>query len=191
MNPLPVTARRLRHRAVQANDGVLPDVTFLPLFEASGNVRQVLLVSAAPAQVSLLDWSPGLVRVPVFGPIQLSQAAAALRPASDLQLSLSGTLWHFDRDWLLDQERFARGDAYQALRAGNCTDRWSEPVRMLWFRRDLSRVVLVGVRRNGGVELKGWSDRFLPKDRPHPKMPPRRPGAGARGGWVLEPIWHA
>jgi hypothetical protein len=182
MNPLLVSARGLCHRAMQAEDQLIEDVSLLPCFEASGRVTQVVLVRRSPSMICLLEWRPGLLRVPLLGPVTLRRPAASLRPINSDQMEFRGMLWSNDMAGVLGTMAPGRGD--NLLRVANGAPLMGG-VKMLFFRRDLSRICQYGTR----VEVKRWDPKLFPAT-----MPVRRSAVIAqprRLVWRLAPIWKA
>ncbi len=194
MNPLPVNAKNLRRRAAQFSDAQLPNVSLLPCYDESGAVRQLLIVTDDGRRVAMLEWRDGLVRVPWSGPMIIDEPTGVLRPLSSYQASQAAKLWHFDPDWLLRKPGCASGTDCRSIMAMNCDGRWTGKVGGLFFRRDLSRISLVGVKQSGGgYSLVGWRAKYLPSG-PAPTVaqlaaPAARPSPG-RTVWVLDPIWQ-
>lgn len=195
MNPLPVNAKNLRRRAVQFTDVQAPRVTLLPCFDESGAVQSLLVVDHGTARVSRLEWRGSLVRVPWSGPVRVDAAIGSLRPLGSIEASQAAALWHYDPDWLLGRAGSAAGADYARIVAMNCDGRWREKVGGVWFRRDLSRISLVGISRNGGYSLVPWRTKYLPAapaGSAAVAQPPAEAlrGARRRTGWVLDPIWQ-
>lgn len=195
MNPLPVNAKSLRRRAVQFTDVQAPRITLLPCFDESGAVQSLLVVDHGTARVSRLEWRGSLVRVPWSGPVRVDAAFGSLRPLGSIEASQAAELWHYDPDWLLGRASSAAGADYARIVAMNCDGRWREKVAGVFFRRNLSRISLVGIRRNGGYSLVPWRAKYLPAA---PAAPPKvaqplcgvLPRVSRRTGWVLDPIWQ-
>ena len=180
--PLPVRTRRLYRRCLQTSEGRAEARAVLPLFTREGRVEKLLIVTdSTPA---LIDWRPGLVRVLVIGPIVLKESFAAL--SRGRSFTVPGGLWYDDPNRLIDAGDALVPYSCTELAAKNCSGRWTERIGSLYFKRDLSRIVMVSIKSSDGIKLARWKSKYLPDA--GPCAAPSRPRRG--GCWELDPIWR-
>jgi len=186
MNPLPVSARRLCRRALRTQDCVIPAAWLLPFFDRAGSVQAIMLLTSESGDICLLPWRPGLINVPVWGPISLAGHGTSIRAIADEQFKKIELLWHFDPWWVLAADRYAAHRAVGPLKATNCAGRLRRKVKMVYYRRDLSRLSSVRIRTRNGIEIESWKRDLLlaSKVAPAPAPIERAPPA-----WRLDPIW--
>lgn len=189
-----VNAKSLRRRAVRFTDLQLANVTLLPLFEDSGRVQSLLVVALEPQMVAMLEWHAGLLWVPWSAAVICSETTGVLRSMTSYQVSQAAKLWHYDPEWLLVKAGAGADVDYGPVIAMNCDGRWSGKVGGMFFRRDLSRISLVGLSQaGGGSNIVRWRAKYLPPG-PAPRTAPLTSLAarsrGARTMWILDPIWQ-
>jgi hypothetical protein len=194
-NPFGVSVKRLADRTVRLRDVSLENCALVPLFDAQGVTAKVVLLSPRTRECWVLDWRPGLVRVPWLRAVRMDMPRVpSLRPAA------AESLWLFDRQGLIDL-----GIASLCGRAvaSNAADVLPKTVVGLTWRRDLSRIAGVWMKKKGGgTELGQWKADWLADASPQPtaracpspaaeaSLPPGTEAPGRlKGGWVLDPIW--
>lgn len=189
-NPLPVSARRLCHRDLQAADGLVRDVCLFPFFDLSGHVRHVMLLTAEPTLIQVLPWQKGLFRVPMWAPIRSSASFAGLRPITRADADLLRALWHFDPWWMLDEPAYASHWAVPILKATNCADELAQKhhIRMVYFRRHLSRLSGIIIRTKSKLQYTGWKAVYQPVKQPTPVHEPSQ-AVHEKPRWRLDPMW--
>ena len=190
MNPLPVSARRLCHRDLQAADGPVRDVCLFPFFDRSGWVKHVMLLPAESTRIHVLRWHEGLFRVPMWAPIRSSASFVGLRPITEADADLLGALWHFDPWWMLDQPAYAGHWAVPTLKATNCADQLAQThrIRMVYFRRHLGRLSGVIIRGPGKIQYAGWKADYPPAKESTP-VHKHIGTVHAKPRWRLDPMW--
>ena len=186
-NPLPVSARRLHRRAAQATDRLLTEASLIPFFDRSGDVRWIILLTPESPDIFLVQHLPLRFRVPLWGPVELATVAKELQPLDRQRAAPLQRLWHWDPWWLLNDPRYAGHAAARILTSTNCAGRLTRKVKMFYFRRDLTRLTGVLIRKKAGTELILWRAALLPPPEPAPAEPP--PPAPAGLTWHLDPIW--
>ena len=187
MNPLPVSARRLCHRTCRTTDGLTRDACFLPFFDGESRVKWVMLLTDEPGRIYFVPWRPGLFRVPLWGPIRLATDFTRLRQITDEDGEAIQALWHFDPWWMLNANCYVSHWAVDLLKGTNCAGRLSRNVRMIHFRRDLSRPTWVTILEKDGTTRTSWQLSLLPA----PPVPPAPETANKSSPtWHFDPIWR-
>jgi hypothetical protein len=177
----PVSSRSLRKRTLQGNAGRLSRAALFPLFDQSGQVRQVMVV--APDSSRLLFFDPGEAApiVPLWGTIRFRRQFSW---RADDDLSGAEPLWHFDPDWMLRDSRFESSEMAPLIRATNCAGKFKQRIKFVYFRRDLMRVRWVTNRSSDGWQLIRYNPDLLPPPPSQPRRARKRPA-----GWTLSPFW--
>jgi hypothetical protein len=188
MSILPVAASNLCRRAVQLADRYLAEATLFPFFDRAGVVQVILLLTPASDEILVLPWSRELVSVPFRGSICIAAGWADLRGVAG---SVSGVLlkaWHFDPRWVLKEEPYVFHRMMPELTLTNCAGRCRKKIKMLYFRRDLSRVSLYAGRDSEAIVINCWDSELLPDQ---PAAAALLCAAKARHRvWALDPIWQ-
>lgn len=188
MNPLPVSARRLKRCSLKTVGRSIRKAGIFPFFDQQGCVKWVMIVAPDLPGIHVLPWSTGLFRVPMFGAIALFDLDTPLQQITEENLKPIQTLWHYDPWWVLDRDDYIGHWAVNQLKATNCVNRFQRNVKKVYFRRDLSRLNFVAVVSDKKKEtsLIGWKESFLPP--PAPAVPPP-PTPRPTTIWSFDPIW--
>jgi hypothetical protein len=188
MSLTPVAASRLRGRAVQLSDRCLPEASLFPLFDRSGKVSRVFMITPESSEIFALVWRARLVHAPIRKPVRIAMRWTELRSVTDLLAARLADLWHFDPWWVLNEEPYVAHRMAPQLRATNCVGRATRRIVMLLFERDLSKATYYKKRKTYPLNNSvAWQENLLPArpdDITEPVVLKRRPG-----GWVLNPIW--
>jgi hypothetical protein len=179
MSPWPVSKKRLEDTTVRFSDGRLPHCAVVPLFEPSGDVRAVVLLSPSTQECWVLDWWPGLVYVPPFKAARMSIARGSATRATRGE-----GLWFHDPRGLIE---LAIRSLCSDFAARNAAAVLPKKVAGLIWRRDLSRLWGVSIQKNNrsGTELGRWKPDWLPATRLERQQVP----TCRVTGWVLDPPW--
>lgn len=184
---LPVSSRKLHDRTVKAQDQTIGAATLFPMFDGQGVVRRVMLVDGQSAGIRFFDPSETAVKIGLWGPIGLDPRLGTLVPLDGGQLDVVGRLWHFDPWWLLAAARYRAVEGVDVLKATNCVELLSGPVRSLLYDRKLCRVGWVWLSKKGQHEVLRFRGGMLP-DAPRSGPSLSRP-APSRAAWRLTPLW--
>ena len=138
INPLPVSAGRLRGRTIRFLDQSVRGVSLFPFFDRSGEVRQVMIVLRDSQELFLLPWGPNRIRVPFWDAVIVRHELATLQRIGPTPLQAIDGLWHYDPWWILDDDRYAGHPARRWLQASNCVDELKQKVSKVCYRRDLA-----------------------------------------------------
>lgn len=187
INPLPVSAGRLRGRTARFLDRSVRGVSLFPFFDRSGKIRQVMIALGDAQDLYLLPWGPHRIRVPFWDAVSVRNKLATLQQIGPTPLQALDGLWHYDPWWILDDDRYANHPAKRWLKASNCVDELQKNLSQVWYRRDLARLSWVTIREDDGTAIKLWHSDMLP-ERPPPTPLPADP-SGQRAVWHLDPIW--
>jgi hypothetical protein len=175
---LPASGRRLANCTVRLSDARLDGCALLPLFEAAGAVRAVLMLSARRRECRVLPWAPGLFQVPILGTVRIQTTLTdGLAEATRL-----GDLWFHDARGVI--ELAAR--SLRELPCRNAATALPPGIVALAYRRDLARVSGAWTKDRNGLSLRCWRPDQLPaRTVPERTSPaPRTPAA-----WRLDPAW--
>ena len=180
---VPLSSKRLRRRTVVVDRRRYEGIWIFPFFENDGNVEQIVLILPDTTDMLLIDASSDKVEAPLFKPMRIKTGAAVLEKG---RLDELGKLWHFDPDWVLNEERFKGHWARAVLRNTNCVDRLPKKAK-LYYRRDLSRIQWTTYPKDGEEDHIGkWDAGLLPANPPPLE---RRSKSAPILRWVLDPIW--
>jgi hypothetical protein len=187
MNPLPISARRLRHCTLRMKDRRLRGAAVCPFFDRTGRVSHLMILPPDGNRIHFVPWLPDDWLVPLFGPVKLRRLPNELPDIGSEATSIDVSLVHYDPWWLLDAPRYAHHGARAQLKATNCVGRLTKVVRMVYFHRDLSRATWVVIRRSRSrTEMIPWrADLLLPPREPQERQRRATPGEI----WQLDPIW--
>ncbi len=181
----PLSALSLFRRPVDFIDGRRDNITLFPLFEGTGQVKKLVIVSDSPAQVSVIDWRPGLVEKPIFFPVRVKVLFQNLVDVSADEAYQSTGWWHYDPWCLLNESHLCEHPAAPPLRTTNCVDELGGRVSSLSFRRDLSQVALLTENVDGNIYHRSLDSGRLPEREQVEYSAPKRES----GTWVLRPFW--
>ncbi len=179
-----IPAGRLRNRTVSRGGRLYKGVSIFPLFEQDGTVRRLILTMRESGGIYVLPLHA--LRPSLFGRMRLDVRVETFAPIRKTQMREIERLWHFDPDWILNEERYSAHWAKDALQNTNCVNRLPDK-SALTYSRDLSRVRWIGYEDAvSGPVILGWDPTRLPI------RPPRlnvRLWRKPSPGWVLDPVW--
>ncbi|MHC4443813.1 MAG: hypothetical protein ACYTF1_04810 [Planctomycetota bacterium] len=188
MNPLPVSARRLKNRTLKTRGRYIHEADIFPFFDRQGRIKWIMILAPDLPGIHVLPWSTGLFRVPIFGTVNLFDLDTPLQQITEENIKPIQTLWHYDPWWVLDRDDYIGHWAVNQLKATNCVNRFQKNIKMVYFRRDLSRLNMVHIQEKKKREssYEGWKNTFLPPPAPA-TPPPTMPLTTTI--WSLDPIW--
>jgi len=155
MNLLSVSARKLHRRSLRMGDQLIADASLFPFFDQQGRCGWVMIVSPS-SEIWLVPWRRRLWQVPLWAPIVCPDGASVLRVIDEESAKAVSGLWHYDPQWVLGADRFAGHWATGLLKETNCVEQLDPGVRMVYFRRDLSRLSCVYLKRGVSAEFRPW-----------------------------------
>ncbi|MGE0493017.1 MAG: hypothetical protein AB7S38_27645 [Vulcanimicrobiota bacterium] len=179
----PLAAAALFRRSLELEGVRLDQATLFPLFDETGKVFKLLLVVEEPVLVALIDWRPGLVSKPFFGPVRLGVRLNSLDDLTAREANEATGWWHFDPWWLLTEPHLCKHPSAAQLRTTNCVNEL-EKVTSVNFARDLSMVTSLGHTRDGELRVVPLEPGWLPR-RTVEATPSSR-----RTVWRLRPFWQ-
>lgn len=183
MFPLP--ALSLFRRPVDFTDGRRQNITLFPLFEGTGKVKKLVIVSDSPAQISVVDWRPGLVEKPIFSALRVKVPFHTLSDLEAEDAYQATGWWHYDPWWLLTEPHLCEHPATPPLKTTNCVNELGESVTSLSFTRDLSRVALLTQKAGDSISYLALApDRLPERETTEFVLSKSKPGR-----WVLRPFW--
>lgn len=175
-----VSSHRLHRRRVRLRDITLKRASLFPFFDHEGVVRSLMLVWPSSADIFLMRYRPGLVRISRFDRIVLDCELAALRGAGAGRADeLTAGCWHDDPWWLLRAQRYEGNTAVPVLKATNSSGQFCLPVAKCYFSRDLSRLTKL---KGPDGDITAFVASCLPARR-------QELGSTRRRDWQLSPIW--
>jgi hypothetical protein len=181
--PLPVSSRALRRRTVNTPERPLRQAAILPLFGPEGTVHRLMILNHQSSDLFLIDRADVRPRIPLWRPVGLEFGPGALQPWDELQPSTMAELWYFDPWGLVADARYDFVTSIAALREANSFGQFSEEITSLYYRRDLSRVMLVMQRTKNGSQLRRFPANVLPSRVTVTPAPSHRT-------WRLAPFWR-
>lgn len=163
--------------------------SIFPFFDASGQVKQLMVLLPDANTAFMIPFEKGLASVSLMGAVRLSMDSAEIESHSNFTGQQIDHLYHYDPNWHLSHERFADYWARDLIKQTNCADPLKENVRHLIFSNDLSVVKRFAMR-----------SRIVNLFRPvHPEIllasfhpTPSETGDlsdPVKGQWRLDPIW--
>jgi hypothetical protein len=187
---LPVSSHRLRGRELRLEPGLAGEsCTLLPFFDSGGVVRRVMVVTAGTSELRFFAPSEAVVRIPLWGPIQLATSSPALRVLEYEDLDPLKSLWHYDPWWLLTSPGEPQNDRARLLKQTNCVGRFDPAagtVQRLLYARDLTRVAWLVCTSAGSTSWKRFRSKLLPQ---REEVPSKEPRGSRKFGWQLAPFW--
>ncbi|MCA9797067.1 MAG: hypothetical protein KC910_34895 [Candidatus Eremiobacteraeota bacterium] len=179
----PLAAAALFRRPLDLEGVRLEQATVFPLFDEGGKVYKLLLVVEEPALVALVDWRPGLVSKPFFGPVRLDVRLGSLDDLTAREANEAAGWWHFDPWWLLTEPHLCKHPSAAPLRTTNCVDEL-EKVVSLNFARDLSKVTTITRSPGEGVQVLPFEPGLLAR------RTVEAVATNRRTAWRLRPFWQ-
>ena len=187
---LPVSAGRLRSRAVKYGRVRIRALSLFPFFDPSGRVRRVMATTPDSSDIYVLPAGDHLPRIPGFGDIRVPERVGLLRPIQRSDLEELQRLWHYDPWWVLAHERFAGHWARTALMETNYVERSEKNVVRLYYRSDLSRTEWILVKEGPlSYSFDRWSELWFPPRARRRGSRASLPRGKETSAWVLDPIW--
>ncbi|MEJ2640652.1 MAG: hypothetical protein P8010_13845 [Desulfosarcinaceae bacterium] len=167
----------------------LSNASIFPFFDASGQVRQLMVLLPDFNTAFMIPFAKGLAGVSFMGTVRLSMDSAEIESHANFTGRQIDHLYHYDPNWHLSHERFAGYRARDLLKQTNCADPLRENVRHLIFSNDLSAVKrfvmrsrIVNLFRPVHPEILLASFHPTPLETGDPSDRAKRP-------WRLDPIW--
>jgi hypothetical protein len=187
-----VRQRSLHRRRFELLDRRVERASLFPLFDASGAVSALMLVSDEGASIQLVRWRPGLFTRGWLRPHRLDLRSSELEDATGDEAEERIELWHFDPWWVLLEPRYARHPAVPALRYTNIPGYDAEVTRV-YFDASLSRVTHLGQGSGEALRLRRLKpDHLAPIARTRGRGPRPTTSGGLRQSaqWRLRPFWE-
>ena len=113
-----VTSLKLRNVRVRWRGSRFHGALF-PFFDLGGTIRAVMLVERSQPVIHLAQWQPGGIKLPFFGDLRFASTMGLRVLEKPADADVVNGLWHFDRWWLLQDERFADHEAVPYLLSTN------------------------------------------------------------------------
>jgi hypothetical protein len=163
--------------------------SIFPYFDASGEVKQLMVLLPDLKTAAVIPFEKGLASVSLMGAVRMSMDSAEIGSHSNFTSQQIDHLYHYDPNWHLSHERFADYWAKDLIKQTNCADHFKENVRQLIFSSDLSAVKcfvmksrLVNLFRPVPPEILLESLHPTPSETGDLSKPAKRE-------WRLYPIW--
>jgi hypothetical protein len=188
----PVSSHRLHQRAICLSTSDAGEVsTLLPFFDGAGQIQRVMVVSPSRRELRFFAAAEADLRIPWWGPIEISPSFPVLRVLEYEDLEELARLWHFDPWRQLAARGYQGGPRAQWLRQTNSAGRFLLPkfdVEKVYYSRDLTRVVWLLCAKTAQKNTKTWK-RFRPEFLPPIQEAAPQPPLDERAGWQLAPFW--
>ena len=189
MTPSNIEDTELTKTTLIAKKERIPNASIFPFFDASGQVKQLMVLLPDSNTAFMIPFEKGLASVSLMGAVKLSMDSAEVKSQSNFTSQQMDHLYHYDPNWHLSHERFADYWAKDLIKQSNCADHLDENVRHLIFSKDLSVVKrfvmksgLINLFRPVRAEILLESLRPMPSESGDPSEP-------LNWGWRLDPIW--